>query len=104
MLVYAYHSYAGLWLCSSDCIGSAFNVKGVMECPNCREIENGEWRYYVSRSPDRELDLSEDEMDYEDSPIEFLDMVKVITAFINIVFFLSFLSNQTSFTEVVKFE
>ncbi|KAB2599394.1 hypothetical protein D8674_009665 [Pyrus ussuriensis x Pyrus communis] len=57
-----------------DCIGSAFNVKGVMECPNCREIENGEWRYYVSRSPDRELELSEDEMDYEDSPIEFLDM------------------------------
>ncbi|CAN6700384.1 unnamed protein product [Malus baccata var. baccata] len=59
-----------------NCIGSAFNVKGIMECPNCREIENGEWRYYVSRSPDHELDLSEDEMDYEDSPIEFLDMVK----------------------------
>ncbi|XP_050150501.1 uncharacterized protein LOC126625450 [Malus sylvestris] len=48
-----------------------------MECPNCREIENGKWRYYVSCSPDHELDLSEDEMDYEDSPIEFLDMVKV---------------------------
>ncbi|KAM1321548.1 hypothetical protein ACFX13_014803 [Malus domestica] len=60
-----------------DCIGSAFNVKGIMECPNCREIENGKWRYYVSCSPDHELDLSEDEMDYEDSPIEFLDMVKV---------------------------
>ncbi|KAM1086651.1 hypothetical protein EV1_012323 [Malus domestica] len=57
-----------------DCIGSAFNVKGIMECPNCREIENGKWRYYVSCSPDREPDLSEDEMDYEDSPIEFLDM------------------------------
>ncbi|KAM2904314.1 hypothetical protein COP2_004046 [Malus domestica] len=48
-----------------------------MECHNCREIENGEWRYYVSRSPDHGLDLSEDEMDYEDSPIEFLGMVKV---------------------------
>ncbi|XP_070673655.1 uncharacterized protein [Malus domestica] len=47
-----------------------------MECPNCREIENGEWRYYVSRSPDHELYLSEDEMDYENSPIEFLDMVQ----------------------------
>ncbi|CAN6572817.1 unnamed protein product [Malus baccata var. baccata] len=57
-----------------NCIGSAFNVKGIMECPNCREIENGEWRYYVSRSPDHELDLSEDEMDYEDSPIEMIIM------------------------------
>ncbi|KAF3456234.1 hypothetical protein FNV43_RR00884 [Rhamnella rubrinervis] len=29
-----------------DCIGSAFNVKGVMECPNCREIENGVWKRF----------------------------------------------------------
>ncbi|KAM2404930.1 hypothetical protein ACFXTH_032203 [Malus domestica] len=56
------------------CVGSAFNVKGIMDCPNCCEIENDEWRYYVSCSPDHELDLSEDDMDYEDSPIEFLDM------------------------------
>ncbi|RXI06593.1 hypothetical protein DVH24_025729 [Malus domestica] len=65
-----------------DCIGSAFNVKGIMECPNCREIENGKWRYYVSCSPDHELDLSEDEMDYEDSPIEFLDMVQSLSRMI----------------------
>ncbi|KAL5561467.1 hypothetical protein UlMin_031214 [Ulmus minor] len=28
-----------------DCIGSAFNSKGVMECPNCRAVENGQWLY-----------------------------------------------------------
>lgn len=26
-----------------DCIGSAFNTKGLMQCPNCRHIEQGEW-------------------------------------------------------------
>ncbi|RXH68354.1 hypothetical protein DVH24_030687 [Malus domestica] len=87
-----------------NCIGSAFNVKGIMECPNCREIENGEWRYYVSRSPDHELYLSEDEMDYENSPIEFLDMVKVMTAFINITFFSFFFQIKQALHNVVKFE
>lgn len=33
-----------LWL-SSDCIGSAFNSKGAMQCPNCRKIEKGQWLY-----------------------------------------------------------
>ncbi|KAH7517074.1 hypothetical protein FEM48_Zijuj09G0023600 [Ziziphus jujuba var. spinosa] len=28
-----------------DCIGSAFNVKGVMQCPNCRKVEKGQWLY-----------------------------------------------------------
>ncbi|CAL0311214.1 unnamed protein product [Lupinus luteus] len=28
-----------------DCIGSAFNVKGAMQCPNCRNIEKGQWLY-----------------------------------------------------------
>ncbi|CAN6679298.1 unnamed protein product [Malus baccata var. baccata] len=85
-----------------NCIGSAFNVKGIMECPNCCEIENGEWRYYVSRSPDHELDLSEDEMDYEDSPIEFLDMVKVMTAFINTAFFPFFFQIKQASHNVVQ--
>jgi hypothetical protein len=29
----------------SDCIGSAFNTKGAMQCPNCRKIEKGRWLY-----------------------------------------------------------
>ncbi|KAK4796551.1 hypothetical protein SAY86_028877 [Trapa natans] len=28
-----------------DCIGSAFNAKGFMQCPNCRRIEKGQWLY-----------------------------------------------------------
>ncbi|CAK9175320.1 unnamed protein product [Ilex paraguariensis] len=28
-----------------DCIGSAFNIKGAMQCPNCRKVEGGEWLY-----------------------------------------------------------
>ncbi|XAR61332.1 hypothetical protein NMG60_11035008 [Bertholletia excelsa] len=28
-----------------DCIGSAFNIKGAMQCPNCRKIERGRWLY-----------------------------------------------------------
>ncbi|XP_042032345.1 uncharacterized protein LOC121779061 [Salvia splendens] len=29
----------------SNCIGSAFNIKGAMQCPNCRKIEKGQWLY-----------------------------------------------------------
>ncbi|XP_041018430.1 E3 ubiquitin-protein ligase RFI2 isoform X1 [Juglans microcarpa x Juglans regia] len=28
-----------------DCIGSAFNMKGEMQCPNCRKVEKGQWLY-----------------------------------------------------------
>ncbi|KAH7678701.1 Zinc finger RING/FYVE/PHD-type protein [Dioscorea alata] len=28
-----------------DCIGSAFNVKGAMQCPNCRKVEKGNWLF-----------------------------------------------------------
>ncbi|TXG71719.1 hypothetical protein EZV62_000298 [Acer yangbiense] len=33
-----------------DCIGSYFNVDGIMQCPaNCRRIENGQWLFSDSR-------------------------------------------------------
>ncbi|XVE73318.1 hypothetical protein DITRI_Ditri11bG0108100 [Diplodiscus trichospermus] len=28
-----------------DCIGSAFNMKGTMQCPNCRKVEKGQWLF-----------------------------------------------------------
>ncbi|KAH7578346.1 hypothetical protein JRO89_XS01G0371100 [Xanthoceras sorbifolium] len=28
-----------------DCIGLAFNMKGAMQCPNCRKVEKGQWLY-----------------------------------------------------------
>ncbi|KAL6545047.1 hypothetical protein OROHE_009954 [Orobanche hederae] len=34
-----------------DCIGSAFNSKGAMQCPNCRKIEKGQWLYANGTRP-----------------------------------------------------
>jgi hypothetical protein len=42
-----------------DCIGSAFNMKGAMQCPNCRRIEKGRWLYATGSAcsfPDIALD------------------------------------------------
>lgn len=51
-----------------DCIGSAFNVKGVMQCPNCRKVEKGQWLYADGHRPYPELnidDLVNDDEVYE---------------------------------------
>lgn len=34
-----------MYFCFADCIGSAFNMKGSMQCPNCRTVEKGHWLY-----------------------------------------------------------
>ncbi|PIN26694.1 hypothetical protein CDL12_00561 [Handroanthus impetiginosus] len=34
-----------------DCIGSAFNVKGAMQCPNCRNTEKGQWLFANGSRP-----------------------------------------------------
>uniref|UniRef100_A0A0D9XFJ2 RING-type domain-containing protein n=1 Tax=Leersia perrieri TaxID=77586 RepID=A0A0D9XFJ2_9ORYZ len=41
-----------------DCIGSAFNAKGVMQCPNCRNIEKGHWLYGNEHQPCSHSDTS----------------------------------------------
>ncbi|XP_057819426.2 E3 ubiquitin-protein ligase RFI2 [Cryptomeria japonica] len=47
-----------------DCIGSAYNAKGIMQCPNCRDIEDGQWLYANGGGlPD---DIPFEEMGYED--------------------------------------
>lgn len=40
-----------------DCIGSAFNAKGAMQCPNCRKIEKGRWLYANGLCPSTDFDL-----------------------------------------------
>nr|CAB3483666.1 unnamed protein product [Digitaria exilis] len=40
-----------------DCIGSAFNAKGAMQCPNCRKIEKGRWLYASGQRPSADIDL-----------------------------------------------
>eukprot|EP00736_Rhodelphis_marinus_P000767 Rmarinus@m.8291 len=44
-----------------DCIGSAFNAKGSMQCPNCRNIEEGMWMYNSGGGDD-----DDDEDDFPD--------------------------------------
>ncbi|XP_004974052.1 E3 ubiquitin-protein ligase RFI2 isoform X3 [Setaria italica] len=40
-----------------DCIGSAFNAKGAMQCPNCRKIEKGRWLYARGHRPSADIDM-----------------------------------------------
>ncbi|XP_020587672.1 uncharacterized protein LOC110029635 [Phalaenopsis equestris] len=40
-----------------DCIGSAFNAKGAMQCPNCRKIEKGHWLYANGICPSTDFDI-----------------------------------------------
>ncbi|KAM0890333.1 hypothetical protein ACQ4PT_027139 [Festuca glaucescens] len=40
-----------------DCIGSAFNAKGAMQCPNCRKIEKGRWLYATGHRPSPDIDI-----------------------------------------------
>ncbi|KAK4751128.1 hypothetical protein SAY87_004610 [Trapa incisa] len=47
-----------------DCIGSAFNVKGAMQCPNCRKVERGQWLY--ANGCRSFPDFSMDEWTYDD--------------------------------------
>ncbi|TXG71720.1 hypothetical protein EZV62_000299 [Acer yangbiense] len=61
-----------------DCIGSAFNAAGIMQCPNCRQIEKGEWLCYENR--DSETDMEQNfNQDVEDQEPEMV--------FVNSVFY-----------------
>lgn len=42
-----------------DCIGSAFNIKGAMQCPNCRKIEKGQWLYANGSRPLTEFNVDD---------------------------------------------
>ncbi|KAH0448812.1 hypothetical protein IEQ34_022612 [Dendrobium chrysotoxum] len=60
-----------------DCIGSAFNAKGVMQCPNCRKVEKGRWLYSNGHrlSSDFDLDgwITEDiyDLTYSELPLGY---------------------------------
>ncbi|KAK9291969.1 hypothetical protein L1049_019921 [Liquidambar formosana] len=42
-----------------DCIGSAFNIKGAMQCPNCRKIEKGQWLFANGCRPISEFSMDD---------------------------------------------
>jgi hypothetical protein len=70
-------SWTELPLPSADCIGSAFNAKGAMECPNCRRVEDGNWLMLGgSQSADDalyEVPYDFDDEEYLGMPVDALD-------------------------------
>jgi hypothetical protein len=62
---------------STDCIGSAFNAKGAMECPNCRRVEDGNWLMLGgNQSADDalyEVPYDFDDEEYLGMPVDALD-------------------------------
>lgn len=67
--------YYILWLCA-DCIGSAFNVKGAMQCPNCRKIEKGQWLYSNGSRP-YEFNMEDWVHDEDLYDISYSEMVSI---------------------------
>ncbi|CAK8544621.1 unnamed protein product [Lathyrus sativus] len=57
-----------------DCIGSAFNVKGAMQCPNCRKIEKGQWLYGSSSRLYPEFNMDDWTRDEDAYDISFSEM------------------------------
>lgn len=51
--IVSWHTYV---ICA-DCIGSAFNAKGAMQCPNCRKVEKGRWLYANGHRSSSDFDL-----------------------------------------------
>ncbi|KAK9726308.1 hypothetical protein RND81_05G205000 [Saponaria officinalis] len=59
-----------------DCIGSAFNMKGMMQCPNCRKIEKGQWLYASGSTNSSSPELSTDDLTVDNYPffLSFAEM------------------------------
>lgn len=64
-----------VWWLPADCIGSAFNVKGAMQCPNCRKIEKGQWLYASGGRPFTEFNLEEWAHDEDLYDLSYSEMV-----------------------------
>ncbi|GFZ13728.1 RING/U-box superfamily protein [Actinidia rufa] len=56
---------------ATNCIGSAFNMKGAMQCPNCRKVEKGRWLYASGSTfsfPEFSTDENSNEFSYSEMP------------------------------------
>jgi hypothetical protein len=58
-----------------DCIGSAFNAKGIMQCPNCRKIEKGNWLYANGSRPSQDVNMDEWAHDEDLYDVNYSEMV-----------------------------
>lgn len=80
-----------------DCIGSAFNVKGAMQCPNCRKIEKGQWLYGTGSRSYPEFNMDDWAREEEAYDISFSEMVietAAIVILVPVVFALSYMINS----------
>ena len=59
----------------TDCIGSAFNSKGAMQCPNCRKIEKGQWLYANGSRPLPEFSMDDWAHDEDLYDLNYSEMV-----------------------------
>ncbi|KAK6911593.1 Zinc finger, RING-type [Dillenia turbinata] len=57
-----------------DCIGSAFNVKGAMQCPNCRKIEKGQWLFATGCRPFPEFNMDDRTPDEDLYDLSYAEM------------------------------
>lgn len=76
------YSYIFAALLCIDCIGSAFNTKGAMQCPNCRKIEEGKWLF--ANGSTRSLpEFGMEEWTFSEEPYEisYSEMVGISTSF-----------------------
>jgi len=69
-----------------DCIGSAFNVKGAMQCPNCRKIEKGQWLYANGSRSYPEFSMDEWTHDEDLYDLSYSEMVRVLLTFCLLIF------------------
>ncbi|CAK9157753.1 unnamed protein product, partial [Ilex paraguariensis] len=60
------------------CIGSAFNIKGAMQCPNCRKIEKGQWLYGNGCRPLPEFNMDDWAHDDDLYGLSYSEMVKLM--------------------------
>lgn len=86
---------------SSDCIGSAFNVKGAMQCPNCREVESGVWRCFGDEGPEQIID-----QETNDEVADEFDMVKPRSSLVYVflfIFYIIYIYIRTAGHNIIKF-
>ncbi|KAI8555668.1 hypothetical protein RHMOL_Rhmol05G0191500 [Rhododendron molle] len=60
-----------------DCIGSAFNSKGAMQCPNCRKVEKGQWLYAGGYRPLSEFSMDDWAHDEDLYDLSYSEMVAI---------------------------
>ncbi|XP_070031785.1 E3 ubiquitin-protein ligase RFI2-like [Nicotiana tomentosiformis] len=51
----------------TDCIGSEFNARGTMQCPNCRTVEDGNWLLFGDSEDEESEEQQNNEIEVSDS-------------------------------------